>query len=312
MKIAKLKKVDVRELWQHEDEHFTPWLAKDDNIKQLSEVVEIELEVIEQEKNVGPFRADILCKSTLDDHYVIIENQLEKTDHKHLGQIITYAAGLDAVTAIWIAKEFTEEHRATLDWLNRITDEQFNFFGIEIEAYRIGDSAPAPLFQLVSKPNEWSRTVKSAALAQDLTETKAINLEYWTSMKKYFEETGTSIRSQKPQACHWTSFALGKSGFHMSAVSSVRDNFIKVDFVINKDNAKEVFEVLKRKYENSSYEEVSKDIVWAELPDKKVSMVYIKKSANVRDKSEWRKQHQWILENLEKFDKFFRRKIQQI
>ena len=100
MKIGKLKKVDVRELWRGEASDFTPWLARDENIKQLGDVVQIELEVITQEKNVGPFRADILCKNTIDDHYVLIENQLEKTDHTHLGQIMTYAAGLDAVTVI--------------------------------------------------------------------------------------------------------------------------------------------------------------------------------------------------------------------
>lgn len=185
MKIGNLKKINVRELWNGEATDFTPWLAKDENIKQLGDIAQIELEVIEQEKNVGPFKADILCKNTIDDHYVLIENQLEKTDHTHLGQILTYAAGLDAVTVIWIAKQFTEEHRATIDWLNRITDEQFNFFGIEIEAYKIGDSLPAPLFQIVSKPNEWSRTVKSAASTQNLTGAKTLNLEYWTAMKNF-------------------------------------------------------------------------------------------------------------------------------
>jgi len=312
MKIGRLKKVDIRELWNGEATDFTPWLAKDENIKQLGEEIQIELEVIEQEKSVGPFRADILCRNTIDENYVLIENQLEKTDHTHLGQIMTYAAGLDAVTVIWISKQFTEEHRATIDWLNRITDDQFNFFGIEIEAYRIGDSLPAPLFQVVSKPNEWSRSIKSAATAQNLTGTKTINLEYWTAMKKYFEENGTFLKQQKPQPQHWTNFALGKSHFHMAAVSSVRDNFLRVEFLITSENSKEDFRKLKEKFEIKSYENIGENLIWDEIPDKKVSWVYIKKDANVSDKSDWPNQHKWLMETLEKFDKFFRPKIKQI
>lgn len=312
MKIGKLKKVDIRELWKGEASHFTPWLAKEDNIKQLGEAIDIELEVLEQEKNVGPFRADILCKNTIDDHYVLIENQLEKTDHTHLGQIMTYAAGLDAVTTIWIAKQFTEEHRATIDWLNRITDEQFNFFGIEIEAYKIGESDPAPLFQVVSKPNDWTRTVKRVASNQNLSETKALNLEYWTTMRDYFETQGSFLKNQKPLPQHWTNFALGRSNFHMAAAASVRDNFQRVEMLINSDSSKEDFRKLKEKYETLSYEQISENLIWDELPDNKVAWIYLKRNINVSDKSDWKNQHQWFMETLEKFDKFFRGKIKQL
>ncbi|MGQ8336276.1 DUF4268 domain-containing protein [Sunxiuqinia sp. A32] len=311
-KIGKLKKVEIRELWKGEASDFTPWLAKEENISQLSEEIQIELEVVQQEKNVGPFRADILCKNTIDDHYVLIENQLERTDHTHLGQIMTYAAGLDAVTVIWIAKQFTEEHRATIDWLNRITDEQFNFFGIEIEAYQIGESLPAPMFQIVSKPNNWSKTVKSAAGSQDLTEAKTLNLEYWTAMKKYFEDNGSFLRNQKPSPNHWTNFALGKSYFHLSVVHSVRDNFLRIEFLIKSDTSKEDFRKLKSKYENQSYQEIDENVIWDELPDNKLSWVYLKRDANVSDKSDWKNQHQWFMDNIEKFDKFFRPKIKQL
>ena len=107
----------------------------------LGEALGIELELEAQEKAVGPFRADILCKDIGNDHWVLIENQLERTDHGHLGQLLTYASGLEAVTIVWIAARFTEEHRSTLDWLNRITDESFRFFGLEVELWRIGDFA---------------------------------------------------------------------------------------------------------------------------------------------------------------------------
>ncbi len=120
MKFGRLQKVELRDFWEKEDRHFTPWLAKPENIEILSEAIGIELEVQSQEQNVGPFRADILCFDINDNHYVLIENQLEKTDHTHLGQLMTYAAGLDAVTIIWISPRFTEEHRAALDWLKEL------------------------------------------------------------------------------------------------------------------------------------------------------------------------------------------------
>ena len=131
--LGRLTPVDLREAWQGEASDFTPWLAQSDNIALLSEAIGIELEVEAQEQQVGPFRADILCRDTLSNHYVLIENQLDRTDHGHLGQLLTYAAGLDAVTIVWIASRFTDEHRAALDWLNSVTTGEINFFGLEIE-----------------------------------------------------------------------------------------------------------------------------------------------------------------------------------
>jgi len=312
MKIGKLKKVDLRQLWKGEASDFTPWLAKEENIEFLSELIGIELEVITEEKSVGPFRADILCKSTIDDSYVLVENQLEKTDHNHLGQLMTYAAGLEAVTIIWISKKFTEEHRAALDWLNRITDEEIKFFGIEVEAYQIGDSMPAPMFQMVSKPNDWTKAIHSIKRQGTLTGAKTINLEYWTELKGYFEAKGTKIKSQKPSPQHWTNFAIGKSDYHMSAVHSVRDKFIRVEFLINGNDSKEKFDELKEKYELDSYDKIDNQLIWDKLEGRNVSWVYIQKDVDVNNKSDWPNQFQWILTNLEKMDDFFRPKLKTI
>ena len=153
--LGRLQKVDLREAWTSESADFTPWLAQEQNLKLLGETIGIELELESQEKDVGPFRADILCKDTATDDWVLIENQLERTDHCHLGQLITYAAGLNAVTIVWVAERFTEEHRAALDWLNERTDDKIHLFGLEIELWRIGDSPIAPKFNIISQPNDW-------------------------------------------------------------------------------------------------------------------------------------------------------------
>ena len=158
-KLERLIKVPLREFWEGEASDFTPWLAEEENISLLGETIRVELEVEAQERNVGPFRADILCKDTATDDWVLIKNQLERTDHTYLGQLLTYAAGLEAVTVVWIAERFTDEHRAALDWLNEITAEGVSFFGLEIELWRIGDSPRAPKFNVVSHPNDWTKTV---------------------------------------------------------------------------------------------------------------------------------------------------------
>jgi hypothetical protein len=195
--LGRLEKIDVREYWKREDSDFTPWLAEAENIQLLGETIGLELEVEAQEKQVGPFRADILCKDTASENWVLIENQLERTDHVHLGQLLTYAAGLNAVTIVWIAARFTEEHRAALDWLNEISNESFNFFGLEIELWRIGKSAVAPKFNIISKPNDWSKSVIGAAQSiqsASLTEAKKLQQEYWEAFREYVLEHGKHIQ----------------------------------------------------------------------------------------------------------------------
>lgn len=160
VELGRLIRVDLREAWQDEAAHFTPWLAQQENLELLGDALGIGLQLEATEQSVGPFAADILCKDPMRDQWVLIENQLEQTDHTHLGQIITYAAGLNAVTVIWIARKFVEQHRAALDWLNEVTAEGTDFFGVEVELWRIGEStAVAPKFNIVSKPNAWSKQI---------------------------------------------------------------------------------------------------------------------------------------------------------
>jgi hypothetical protein len=160
--LSRLTPVPLRSHWANEATDFTPWLASDENIELLSETIGIDLSVEETEARVGPFRADILCRDDSNDRYVLIENQLERTDHGHLGQLLTYAAGLDAAAIVWLAAEFTDEHREALDWLNHITGDDFHFFGIQIELWRIGDSVAAPRFNVVVRPNNWTKSVRAA------------------------------------------------------------------------------------------------------------------------------------------------------
>ncbi len=240
--LGKLEKVDLKTIWENEAYNFTPWLAQKENLELLGDAIGIELELEAQEKDVGPFRADILCKNTEDDSLVLIENQIERTDHKHLGQLLTYAAGLQSVVIVWVASKFTEEHRAALDWLNEITDKKFRFFGLEVELWKIGNSAAAPKFNIVSQPNNWSKTVSDAAKEienQTTSETKKLQYRYWLELVDYLEEVRSKVRPQEPRPQHWLTFTIGRSGFHLNTLLNTRENKIGVELVItDKDEAK--------------------------------------------------------------------------
>ena len=306
MKLGRLQKIDLRYFWKTEGQDFTPWLAKEENIQLLSETIGIELEVKSQEESVGPFRADILCTDTANNHFVLIENQLEKTDHLHLGQLMTYAAGLDVVTIVWIAQRFTEEHRAALDWLNRITDDDINFFGIEIELFRIGDSLPAPKFNLVSKPNDWAKSVKKSATAENLTDTKRKQQEYWHALKSFMEDNKSFVKINSGLPQHWVNAAIGKSNFYLSATVNSRDKSLGVILNIVGDNAEASYEKLYNLAFEQSREQISPEILWDKLEGRKSSIVMLKTDGDFLKEMDWPNQHAWFKETLENFSKLFK------
>jgi Domain of unknown function (DUF4268) len=313
--LGRLEKVELREIWETEGQGFTPWLAREENLEMLGKVIGIELELEAQEKDVGPFRADILCKNTLDDSLVLIENQIERTDHRHLGQLITYAAGLQSVTIVWVAAKFTEEHRAALDWLNEMTDKRIRFFGLEVELWRIGNSPAAPKFNVISKPNNWSKTVSEAAKEienQTTSETKKLQYRYWLELVDYLEEVKSKLRSQEPRPQHWLTFTIGRSGFHLNALLNTRDNKIGVELVIaDKDGTKGFYNLLLQDKELIE-REMGCVLEWRENPEKTQSKVALFKSGNIADAKDRAAQQEWIKITLEKFDSVFRQKIRNL
>ncbi len=182
---SRLHDVALREAWMHEANHFTPWLAA--NIEHIADAVRIELEVAGTEKAVGDFAADILARNPQDDTMVLIENQLEQTDHRHLGQIMTYLSGLEARTVIWIAPSFREEHLSAIRWLNEHTADGFSFFALRLRVVRIDDSPYAPIFEVVEKPNGWDRDLnaKVKAVESDLARRRAA---FWTAYLERYPE----------------------------------------------------------------------------------------------------------------------------
>jgi hypothetical protein len=229
-----------------------------------------------------------------------------------LGQILTYAAGLKAVTLVWIAERFTEEHRATLDWLNEITGDNISFFGIEIELWQIGNSAVAPKFNLVAKPNDWTKGGGRTARAEDITPVKALQLEYWTALREFLIEQKSFIQPQKPLPQHWTNFSIGRSGFHLVAIANTRDKCIMVYLCLSGPNAKAYFRLLKEQREGIE-KELGADLEWVELPGKKESRIERCRAATDPSvRQEWPAQHRWIQKQLEAFHRVFSGRVKRL
>jgi hypothetical protein len=312
--LGKLEKVDLRRIWDTEAGDFTPWLATEDNIKLLGDTIGLELEVEAQEKEVGPFRADILCKDTGTNNWVLIENQLERPDHLHLGQLLTYAAGLNAVTIVWISADFTEEHRAALDWLNDITESQFNFFGLEMELWRIGESQVAPKFNIISKPNDWGRTVKAATSrieSENLSETRKLQLEYWTAFRDYVLKNSNILKPQKPPAQHWTNWAVGRAYFHLVSTVNTWDKQITAYLCMDGPLAKPHFYLLK-KQKAEIENEMGEELEWRELPEGKQSHITVRKNIDPTDRNNWDEMNAWFLDKLEKYYKVFSPRVKKL
>jgi len=306
MKIGRLEKVDLRTLWKKEYRDFTPWLAQEENIKILSDAIGLDLQVINQEESVGSFRADILCKDNLSDNFIVIENQLERTDHNHLGQLITYAAGLDANTIIWISPKFTEEHRAALDLLNNITDKSFQCFGIEIGLYRIGNSDPAPQFNIVSKPNNWTKQVKKTAETGELSSTKLFQMEYWQGLKDYMEGRSSPVKMRNPKPQNWSDISIGRSDIWVSAAVYSKRNTIEVWLVMRGKQSKQNFDSLYSLGYNESLTKIDQSINWDRMDDMTQCAVILRKDADYTEKGDWNNQFLWFKDNLEKYIKFFK------
>ena len=314
--LGKLERVELRAIWSSEASNFTPWLASPENLSILSETLGVELEFEAREKAVGRFSADILCKEVGADRRVLIENQLERTDHSHLGQIITYCAGLSALTIVWIAANFTEEHRAALDWLNKVTDETVRFFGLEVELWRIGTSPPAPKFNIIAKPNDWSRSVAQAvrsAEQDEPSETRLMQQRYWAALNTALNNKGGPVKGdRKPQLMSWTSYPIGRASFSLNAAMNIRKRVVRAELYITGPNAKAFFWLLNEQKQQIEAE-IGSQLKWEDLPegrDTRISMEL--QGVDIEDEEDWPRQHEWLAASLNDIHRVLSRRIRDL
>ncbi len=281
--LSKLEEIkNLRTVWPKEASDFTPWLADDDNITLLGDAIGMDITIIERESTVGDFNVDIFATETGTDRKIIIENQLEETNHDHLGKLSTYASGKSADVIIWIIEHAREEHRAAIEWLNNHTDEKIDFFLCEIKIYKIGKSEPAVKFEIVEKPNDWTKEVKKNDSAN---ETQLQRYEYWVAFKEYaFQNNSFSkiFNRRKPSHDHWMNFSIGSSACHIAVSQIQKRDELDVELYINED--KELFHSLlqhKERIEN----EIGLTFDWRELPERKASRIIIEKKVHLSDKN---------------------------
>lgn len=308
--LSRLHRVGVKEVWKHEAEDFTPWLATDDSLRLLGETLGLELELEAMEVGVGNFSADIVASDTVDGSKVVIENQLQRTDHSHLGQILTYAAGLHALKMVWIAERFTDEHRAALEWLNENTHEDIRFFGLEIEVWRIGDSPPAPKFNIVAQPNNWTKSQPKT----ELPPAKRAQLDFWRGFVDYAKEHKSRFHPTAPPPASWMPMAIGKVGFGLQAIaaSSWADDppELRAEFVLSGDRAAERFETLEG--ERAQIDRKFRDdrLVWHAGEGAVLRKIYcMTRDPNWQDEGQREASYQWLTKRLDNLHEIFHDRI---
>ena len=302
MQLSKLNKVDLREVWKHEALDFTNWLAKPENLESLSDEIGIDISLIQTEASVGKFNVDILAEEENTGRKVVIENQLESTDHDHLGKILTYASGFDAEIIIWIVKSVRDEHKQAVDWLNEHTDEKINIFAIQMEVWKIADSPYAPKFLIIAKPNDWAKAVKKVATQGELSDTKLLQLEFWSKFKEYVQDNNGKIKLRKPYPQHWYDVSFGSSKAHIAIGVNSQSEQMSCEIYI--PDSKQLFADLfinKDKIEN----ELSEQLDWEELPNKKASRIILRTNGDFFNQENWGNYHTWMLEKVIDFQKVF-------
>lgn len=304
IKLSRITKVNPREVWKHEALDFTQWLAKEENIAVLCDELEINLENIKPEAAAGRYNVDIVADDIDTKRKVIIENQLEPTDHKHLGQILTYASAYDASVIIWVVTDYTEEHRQAIDWFNRNISENISFFLVQIEVYKIGDSDPAPKFNIICEPNNWGKTVKNSGTGDAVSATKLLQMEFWEGLKSYAAEKGTRVSfNHTPQPKHWFNISIGTSRCHIALTINTQKGYVGCEVYIRNDKALfDNFHKNKEKIEAA----VGAELEWMELPDATASRVLLTKKGNPKDRKQWDDYYNWCVVSVEKFTQAFK------
>ena len=299
VRLGTLELVNPREVWKREDTDFTPWLLE--NSAELEKALGIEVELTKNEHPVGAYSLDVIGKDRSNGVTLIVENQLASSDHTHLGQLLTYAAGTQASTVVWITTQFRDEHRQALQWLNEHTDETTYFFGIELEVVKIGDSDPAPLLKVVAQPSDWGKAVKASASGQQSAWAEAYRA-FWT---KYLEK----LRQKHP---NWTRATPVKGSYiwmhgsqkgigHVSVFSS--GGIVRQDFLIDCptiDESHAIFRSLERDKDRIE-RDFGESLEWDSLDSRKLCRISATRDGDISKEDEYDDYIRFFIEAGERF-----------
>lgn len=311
---ASLESQEVREYWEHEAHEFTPWLADEvraEAVSELEDSLGLDLEIIEEEKSVGRYNVDILAEVVDDNRNVVIENQLDSSDHDHLGKSIAYASGVDADIIVWVAPRFYDEHRDAIQWLNENSREGVDLFAIRLEVWKIGESDPAVRLNPVAEPSEWKE--KARRSDSELTNTEQLQEEFWTEFRDRIESPETPLSARKPYPDYYYNNPIGKTGFELQFTINSQDDELGVGLVI-RDDADAYHQLAEQRDEIEA--RFDQELAWNEPEEtragKKRSKILITKRGDVTDEERWDEYLQWMVERGELFHEVFSDRIQRL
>lgn len=310
MNLGKLKKIELRTAWKHEALDFTNWLAKEENLNLLSAEIGVPIRLNRTEAPVGGYSADILAEEENTGKIIIIENQLETTNHDHLGKIITYASGYDAEIIIWIVKDVREEHQKAIDWLNENSGENINFFLIKIELWQIGDSSLAPKFQIISKPNDWAKIIKNTMYSKELSDTALQNIDFLNQFINYAKEHNTKLRLGRvqPTTPSYYSIGIGNSNAWIAVKINRKKNVIVADlYFLNKEAYNALY-----KDKDTIEKEYGKTLNWDDRAELKGAVIGDQISVNLDKKNNWVEYFGWLLKTTESYQNIFLNRLKEI
>lgn len=294
MKLGKMVKItDLRSVWKNEPRNFSKWLAEEENLNMLGKEIGVDMTLEQLESKVGEFSVDLLAIETGTSRKIIIENQLEDTNHDHLGKIITYASGKDAEIIIWVVKRAREEHRKAIEWLNDKTSTNIAFFLVEIELWQIDNSAMAPHFNIVERPNDWAKAIK---VSEGLSDTKKLQYDFWQTFCYYafkLEKMNKEFTQRKPQPQHWHTLGISGKPYTINVAVNTLKKLISVDLYISGD--KEFFNKLLS-VKNEFEQAFGMSLEWNEA--EKDCRIVVKKKGDIKNTSEtnWHEMFNWLIE----------------
>ena len=292
MKLGKIKRItDIRSVWHHEEKDFSKWLAQDENLKQLSDTIGIDIVLEERESSVGNSSVDLYAFEEGTERRIIIENQLEDTNHDHLGKLITYASGKGAEVIIWVVKRARDEHRQAIEWLNQNTGVNIGFFLVEIELWQIDDSAIAPKFNVVERPNDWAKQMKNV---DSLSETKQLQLHFWQQLSEYIKSNDSYAKEftpRKAQPQHWYDLSVGSSSYHIGLTVNTQKNRLGAEIYIPDD--KDKFTMFKE-HAQEIEKLIGEKVEWREAT--KATRIITLHSCDISKEEQWDDAFNWLMD----------------
>ena len=310
IKLGQLKTLKLRTVWNHEEHDFTPWLAQEEHLAALSNALGMDLQLERTEVPVGPYFADILA-SDASGAYVVIENQFGKTNHDHLGKLLTYGATLGASSVVWIAENFTDEHRKAIEWLNERTNDSLSLYAVEPEVFQIDNSAPAIRFNVISQPNQVVRAATAAKTSSSLTETQQIQLEFWTMFRDYLLKKKILSSTQTPGPKYWFDVKLGRSNIFLSNILDTSASRIGVRVYIGNQIADAALPQLEKDRE-AIEKEIGETLQWNPTPEKRDKIIGLFKKIDVANRDAWPEYIEWLGTYVERFRNAFVPRVKQL